>query len=71
MLAKSEFLEVLTSKVLIDSNISHDEFVLENSVLKEFYDVKEEIKNLMTIKKVKQYIKWCYRIVWSVEKYRK
>ena len=44
MLAKSEFLEVLTSKVLIDSNISHDDFVLENSVLKEFYDVKEEIK---------------------------
>ena len=63
MLAKSEFLEVLTSKVLIDSNISHDEFVLENSVLKEFCDVKEEIKNLMTIKKVKQYIKQCYHIV--------
>ena len=30
---------------LIDSNISHDEFVLINNVLKEFYDIKEETKN--------------------------
>ena len=29
----------------INSNISHDEFVLMNNVLKEFDDVKEEIKN--------------------------
>ena len=27
-------MEVLVSKVLIDSNISHDEFVLKNNVLK-------------------------------------
>ena len=33
------------SKALTDSNISHDEFVLINNVLKEFYDMKEEIKN--------------------------
>ena len=33
------------SKALIDSNISHNEFVLINSVLKEFDDIKEEIKN--------------------------
>ena len=38
-------IEVLVSKALIDSNISHEEFVLINNVLKEFYDVKEEIKN--------------------------
>ena len=38
-------MEVLISKALIDSNISHNEFVLINNVLKEFYDVKEEIKN--------------------------
>ena len=38
-------MEVLISKALIDSNISHDEFVLINSMLKEFYDMKEEIKN--------------------------
>ena len=29
----------------IDSNISHDELVLVDNVLKEFYDMKEEIKN--------------------------
>ena len=47
LLAKYELnsLGVLISKALIDSNISHDEFVLINSVLKEFYDMKEEIKN--------------------------
>ena len=38
-------MEVLVSKALIDSNISHEEFVLINNVLKEFHDVKEEIKN--------------------------
>ena len=47
MLAKSKVnsTEVLISKTLIDSNISHDEFVLRNNVLEEFYDMKEEIKN--------------------------
>ena len=46
LLAKSKLnsTEVLISKVLIDSNVSHDEFVLINIVLKEFYDMKEEIK---------------------------
>ena len=39
-------IEVLISKALIDSNISHDEFVLINSVLKEYDDMKEEVKNL-------------------------
>ena len=47
LLAKSKLnnIEVLISKVLIDSNISHYEFVLINNVLKEFYDMKEQIKN--------------------------
>ena len=47
MLAKSQLnrIEVWTSKALIDSNVSHDEFVLINNLLKEFYDMKEEIKN--------------------------
>ena len=47
LLAKSRLngIEVLISKGLVDSNISHDEFVLINNVLKEFYDMKEEIKN--------------------------
>ena len=46
LLAKSKLnsIEVLIPKTLIDSNISHDEFVSIN-VLKEFYDKKQEIKN--------------------------
>ena len=49
MLAKSKLssLEVLISKALIDPNISHDEFVLIN-VIKEYDDMKEEIKNMKT-----------------------
>ena len=47
LLAKSKLksIEVLIFKALIESNISHDEFVLKNHVLKEFYDIKKEIKN--------------------------
>ena len=47
LLAKSKLnsIEVLISKALIDSNISHDECVLINNVLKGFYDMKEELKN--------------------------
>ena len=49
MLAKSKLssIEVLISKALIDSNISHDEFVLTNNVLKE-HKMKEEMKDLKT-----------------------
>ena len=36
--------EVLISKALIDSNNNHDEFVLINNVLKEFYDTKKNQK---------------------------
>ena len=43
---KLNSIEVLISKALIDSAISHDEFVLINSVLKEYMKMKEEIKNL-------------------------
>ena len=43
--SKLNSIEVLISKTLIDSNISHDEFVLINNVLKEFDDTKEEMKN--------------------------
>ena len=45
---KLNSIEVLISKALIDLNISHDEFVLVNNVLKEFDDMKEENKNLKT-----------------------
>ena len=46
LLAKSKLnkIDILISKTLIDSNISHDEFVLISNMLKEFYDMKEEIK---------------------------
>ena len=49
-LAKSKLnkIEVLSSKALINSVTSHDEFVLINSVQKKCNDIKEEIKNLET-----------------------
>ena len=45
-LAKSKLnnVEVLISKALIDSIISHDEFVLVNNAPEEFDVMKEEIK---------------------------
>ena len=39
-------MEALICKALIDSNISHDEFVLINNALKEYDNIKQEIKNL-------------------------
>ena len=65
MLAKSKLnsIEVLLSKALIDSVISHDEFVLINNALKKYNEMKEETKSL----KLSYYI----IIVWSVEKCRK
>ena len=43
--SKLNSIEVFISKALIDSNIIRDKFVLINKTLKEFYDIKEEIKN--------------------------
>ena len=65
LLAKSKLnsIDVLISKTLIDSNISHDEFVLLNNLLKEFHDTKEEIKNSNNKLKFKIYIKQCCLIV--------
>ena len=37
--------EVLISKALIDSYISHDEFFSVNNVLREYNEMKKEIKN--------------------------
>ena len=59
---------ILISKVLIDSNIIHNEFVSVNNVLKEFNDMKEKIKNSNNQWKIRLYIKQYYRIAWSVEK---
>ena len=38
-------IEVIISKALIDPYISHDEFVAVNSLLREYNQMKEEIKN--------------------------
>ena len=67
MLAKSKLksIEVLISKALIDSVISHDEFILINNVLKEYNDIKEDL--IKFIKDFSLFIKQCYRIL----KYRK
>ena len=47
-ISKSNSIEVLISKALIDSVISHDEFALMKNVLKEYIKMKEEIKSLKT-----------------------
>ena len=51
MLAKSKLnsMEVLISKALIDSYISHDEFVSVNNVLKKHYEMEEEIKEILKL----------------------
>ena len=43
--AKSDTIEVLISKALIDSYINHDELILVNNVLRQYNEMKEEIKN--------------------------
>ena len=62
MLAKSKLkiIKVLISKALIDSNINHDEFILIN-VLKEFYDMKEEIKNSNDKRLYKRISSYCLK----------
>ena len=37
-------MEVLISKALINSNISHDGYLLINNVLKKYDDIKEQVK---------------------------
>ena len=50
LFAKSKLnsIEILISKALIDSVISHDEFVLTNNVLRKYNKMEEELKNLKT-----------------------
>ena len=73
LLAKSKLnsKEVLISKAWINSKISHDEFVLIDNVLKEFYNMKKEIKDSNGKWKFKLYVKQCYLIIWSEEKIQK
>ena len=44
---KSNLIEVLISKSLIDAYICHDEFILVN-LLKKYNEIKEEIKQIKT-----------------------
>ena len=67
-LAKSKLnsIEALISKYLIDSVISHDEFVLINNVLREYNEMREEVKKfkdlIKFIENCSLFIKKCYRI---------
>ena len=45
---KLDVIEVLVSKDLTDSYISHDKFVLVNDVLGEYHEMRNEIKNSET-----------------------
>ena len=45
---KLNIIEVLISNNLINSNITHDEFVLIDNMLGEYGNMKEEIKNSKT-----------------------
>ena len=44
--AKLNSVEILISKALIDTNITHGELVSINNVSKEYDDIKEEVRNL-------------------------
>ena len=69
MLAKSK----LNSIKLIDSVVSHDEFVLVNNVLKEYNELKEEIKvkDLISLLKILVYL-WNVIVLFKADKkYRK
>ena len=46
---------------LINLYISHDEFVLVNSVLREYDDMKDEIKNLKTSSIYKTMLSYCLK----------
>ena len=48
--AKLYTIEVLESKILIDLNISLDEFMSMNNVLKEYDNMKEKRKNSNNMK---------------------
>ena len=65
LLAKSKLngIEVLLSKVLTDSKIRQYGFLLINNVMKEYDDIKEEMKTSNDTKKFKLYIKQCCLIV--------
>ena len=54
LLAKTKLrtIEVLISMIIVESNISYDEFVLVNNVIEKYGAMKETIKNLKTLTNV-------------------
>ena len=50
-------IQVLIPKFLVDSNISLDEFVSVNNRIKEYDDIKEEIKNSNDKQKLDDFLK--------------
>ena len=62
MLAQTKLNSVFISRALTDSDISRDEFILVNNVLKNYDDIKEEIKNLKT-EKVHRGVQFIYQII--------
>ena len=70
--AKLDTIEVLISMALVDSYISHNEFVSVSDALREYNEMKEEITNSGTsiyiyiyivyyIKKMKNSFLWCHK----------
>ena len=51
LLAKTKLntIEILFSRALMDFYISHEEFVSVNNVVREYNQMKEEIRNLETL----------------------
>ena len=59
LFAKSKLnnIDIFISKALIDSNISLDESIIINNVLKEFHDIKKNFKNTNNKQRFKLYTK--------------
>ena len=71
LLAKSKInsTEAWISKALIDSNISHDEFVLINNVLRKFYDIKNSVEIKIPITNKNSSYTWNDVVIsWTAEK---
>ena len=73
LLAKTKLktVEVLISKGLIKSYINHDKFDLVKNVLREYMEMKEEIKNLENVLECTTQIQWKHdvpvvrKILWT------
>ena len=61
---KLNTIEVLISKTLIDSYISHDEFASVNNVLGKYYEIKKKKKNPeISVKTMENHCVICKKIL--------